>query len=73
MRERIRRWWNAWLTRTLEPVQPGGFPQAVYRVNWRHPRARLVHLVTRDPVGYVRDAARARERAYRRRGYVGEW
>lgn len=73
MIERLRRWWDAWVTRELKETRPGGFPQAVFSVNYRHPRARLVHLLHPDPAGYVYRVCGERERAYRRREYTGEW
>lgn len=73
MTQRLRDWWDSWVTRELKATRPGGFPQAVFEVNCQHPRTRLVHLLHPDPAGYIHRVCGERERAYRRRGYQGRW
>lgn len=73
MIERLRDWWESWVTRELKETRPGGFPQAVFDINYRHPRWLLVCLIKRDPVAYVHQVCGERERAYRRREYTGRW
>ena len=67
------RWWDGWVTRDLKETRPGGFPQAVYEVRWRHPRTLSVILRHRDPMERIHRHCGDRERAFRRRDYKGRW